>query len=125
LKRSERARSFMRVSLQGGTRTKLMLIENLGTHNFHNFTIGLEHSDPSALRYMISIDVELFFAVFFCWRTHLCYFVGQGTVCARWNRMDIDHVPWSKLYAPPGMHELVTTLSHNTDLCFRSCVPAV
>ncbi|CCO32331.1 tRNA pseudouridine synthase A [Rhizoctonia solani AG-1 IB] len=29
-----------------------------GTHNFHNFTIGLEHSDPSALRYMISIDVK-------------------------------------------------------------------
>ncbi|CAE6458384.1 unnamed protein product [Rhizoctonia solani] len=29
-----------------------------GTHNFHNFTIGLEHSDPSALRYMMSIDVK-------------------------------------------------------------------
>ncbi|KAH7327636.1 pseudouridine synthase [Rhizoctonia solani] len=29
-----------------------------GTHNFHNFTIGLEHSDPSAQRYMISIDVK-------------------------------------------------------------------
>ncbi|KDN35256.1 hypothetical protein RSAG8_11741, partial [Rhizoctonia solani AG-8 WAC10335] len=29
-----------------------------GTHNFHNFTIGLEHSDPSALRYMISIEVK-------------------------------------------------------------------
>ncbi|CUA74662.1 tRNA pseudouridine synthase A [Rhizoctonia solani] len=29
-----------------------------GTHNFHNFTVGLEHSDPSALRYMISIDVK-------------------------------------------------------------------
>ncbi|KDN33258.1 hypothetical protein RSAG8_13652, partial [Rhizoctonia solani AG-8 WAC10335] len=29
-----------------------------GTHNFHNFTIGLEHSDPSALRYIISIEVK-------------------------------------------------------------------
>ncbi|KDN38656.1 hypothetical protein RSAG8_09331, partial [Rhizoctonia solani AG-8 WAC10335] len=29
-----------------------------GTHKFHNFTIGLEHSDPSALRYMISLDVK-------------------------------------------------------------------
>ncbi|QRW03334.1 tRNA pseudouridine synthase [Ceratobasidium sp. AG-Ba] len=29
-----------------------------GTHNFHNFTVGLEHSDPSGLRYMLSINVK-------------------------------------------------------------------
>ncbi|KAG8796307.1 tRNA pseudouridine synthase 1 [Ceratobasidium sp. 428] len=28
-----------------------------GTHNFHNFTVRLDHSDPSGLRYMLGIDV--------------------------------------------------------------------
>ncbi|KAG9121568.1 tRNA pseudouridine synthase 1 [Ceratobasidium sp. 392] len=29
-----------------------------GTHNFHNFTVRLDHSDPSGLRYMLGIDVK-------------------------------------------------------------------
>jgi tRNA U38,U39,U40 pseudouridine synthase TruA len=34
--------------------------EYIGSHNFHNFTSGKKFTDPSARRYMFSIDVSLF-----------------------------------------------------------------
>jgi len=30
----------------------------IGNHNFHNYSRGLKAKDPSAFRYIISIDVD-------------------------------------------------------------------
>jgi tRNA U38,U39,U40 pseudouridine synthase TruA len=35
-----------------------ILMQYLGTHNHHNFTVGKKYEDPSASRYIMSFEVE-------------------------------------------------------------------
>ena len=71
----------------------------LGTHNFHNFTVGRDFSDRSTIRFMKSIEVSFWSS--FC-GSILNGRVDRRSCCIRRNGMDRRFVPWAEFYVASG-----------------------
>lgn len=72
----------------------------LGTHNFHNFTVGRDASDKSNMRHIKSVEVRLVRIIEI---SHSQYTVEDCRSCDVWrDRVDKCTLSWPEFYASPS-----------------------